>query len=993
MNTVTLFSFALHTLVIAGMGWLLVRWGLRDARHRSWAALVMAVSALLQPLAFTLGRGPATQDIQEATIADPTPAWKPEWTVKLAPIKPVPVVMAQAVEAPRFDWRDHLDDALGIWLGGALVLGLVHALRSWRAWRWRKGLRRGTRAGVWVFDGEGGPCVVGLWRPVIAVPQSAHENWTEDQWRWLMAHEGEHVRERDPLMAWLLGWVRACLWWNPFVHALINHWSQAREEVCDAVAVARTDDSERYASFLVDIASRGSRSFAIAMAASRPARRLRARLLALLERRPVRERLGWGFRAMMAVIFATSTVLVSCVGVEDSQENTLSRSFSESKASASTALSTRFIEWKDFPTQVRAQIAKGWKLHSGREDAIDEVESAALTSTSGELVEFIRVPGPEQMVTRAFKVAPDFLTRLAGNRQTAKQGLEARGIKFWQGATVVFNPTTSQLIVKHSPATLSKIAALIDQVQQGQTQVYVQSKLVEAPELLGKDGATMQVAEYQSLLKAASQKKGFDLLSAPSITTRLGQQATVEVSKERGQSDDFVGLRIELEPKLGTKGALKLQSHVVIAHEFTPGTSTLHTLSKPVNQIDWAKVKRWEHKTTSTLKHGETAVIHLGETQKGRFVTAFITAKALLPTGENAKEFGISSETARVASPGSGTLQNGIAAVVNERALTKSEVQDFIAYETLRLRHQFADEPKKLEAAITKLRDEAVKRLVERTTITDAFYRHAKETELSKLTDKEVASMFGDDKNAAIAALAREGLSMKKFRWMLATDIIAQALADREAGRTGTDAFKAIDWPDKKVYVRAKVVDVTSDDESFWLNFMSSSLATEGTKPGNQREESTKAENRAPALVPAGPDGKPVALEPGFMALTGVFTDPQFQVVMRALSQMKGMSLVLMPSASVNSAQAASMKAGAVECEVTPTIGADGYTIDLTISLREKTVHEGREQEHKAINTVTIFDGQTVAMGGRLSKDGDKPARHRLVFVTANLIDPSGAKK
>ncbi len=992
MNTVTLFSFALHTLVIAGIGWLLVRWGLRDARHRSWAALVMALSTVAQPLAVSLSRGHVDPEVLEPAPAIAAPAWKPEWTVKLAPVKPAPVVMAQTVEAPRFDWRDHLDDALGIWLVGTLVLGLVNAVRSWRAWRWRKGLRRGTRAGVWVFDGEGGPCVVGLWRPVIAVPQSVHETWTEDQWRWLMAHEGEHVRERDPLMAWLLGWVRACLWWNPFVHALISHWSQAREEVCDAVAVARTEDSERYASFLVDIASRESRSFAIAMAASRPARRLRARLLALLERRPVREQLGWGFRAVMGVIFATGTVLVSCVGVEQPEDPPLSSTSAETRSSNTLNLTTKFVKWKDFEAQIRRQLEDGGTLNDGRPEDLEEREGASITTKSGEVIEFIRVPGPEQMVTRTFKVAPDFLTRLAGNRQPAKQGLEARGIRFWEGSTAVFNPTTSQLIVKHSPATLRKIAALIDQVQQGQTQVYLQSKLVEAPELLGKDGAVMQEAEYQSLLKAASQNKGFDLLSAPSVTTRLGQQATVEVSKERGQSDDFVGLRIALEPELGAKGSLKLQSHVVIAHEFTPDTSTLHNLSKPVNEIDWTKVKRWEHRTTSTLKHGETAVIHLGETQKGRFITVFITAKALLPTGENAKEFSTTIPTSHHADePNPST--NGIAAVVDGRVITKSEVRDFIIYERLRLAHLYRDDPRKADPEMKKLEAQATDLLVQRLASTSDYFRYAKDAELNKLIDQEVKAILGTNEKAVTTTLARGGLTMEKFRWLAKASVIARALDDYRVGRLTTDAFKAIDWPAKKVFISAKVVDVTSDDEAFGLTFLSSTLATETAKPGDVRVELPKAEKSAPALVPAGSDGEPVTLEPGIMSISGVFTDPQFQVVMRALSQMKGMSLVSMPSASVNSAQAASMKVGAVECEVTPTIGADGYTIDLTIAVSEKLGNAGEPQERKVSTAVTIWNGQTVALGGRLSKDGEKPARERLIFVTAQLIKPSEEAK
>ena len=235
---------------------------------------------------------------------------------------------------------------------------------------------------------------------------------------------------------------------------------------------------------------------------------------------------------------------------------------------------------------------------------------------------------------------------------------------------------------------------------------------------------------------------------------------------------------------------------------------------------------------------------------------------------------------------------------------------------------------------------------------------------------------------------------METFRWLARTSVISRALDDQRTGRLTTDAFKAINWPStKKVFISAKVVDVTSDDESFWLNFMSSSLATEAAKPGDVRVELPKAEKSAPALVPADPDGKPIVVAPGIMALTGIFTDPQFQVVIRALSQMKGMSLVSMPSASVNSAQAASMKAGAVECEVTPTIGADGYTIDLTIAVSEKLGGAGEPQQRKVSTAVTIWNGQTVVLGGRLSKDGEKPAHHRLIFVTAQLIKPQDQAK
>ena len=130
------------------------------------------------------------------------------------------------------------------------------------------------------------------------------------------------------------------------------------------------------------------------------------------------------------------------------------------------------------------------------------------------------------------------------------------------------------------------------------------------------------------------------------------------------------------------------------------------------------------------------------------------------------------------------------------------------------------------------------------------------------------------------------------------------------------------------------------------------------------------------------------------IALAGVFTDPQFQLIIRALSQIKGVDILVMPSMTVKSGQVASMKAGDVGCEVTPVMGADGYALDLLIKYNGNSVKNAGANESPDVSTiVTIWDGQTVALGGRISKDGEKPARHRLIFVTANLIEPSGEPK
>jgi len=140
------------------------------------------------------------------------------------------------------------------------------------------------------------------------------------------------------------------------------------------------------------------------------------------------------------------------------------------------------------------------------------------------------------------------------------------------------------------------------------------------------------------------------------------------------------------------------------------------------------------------------------------------------------------------------------------------------------------------------------------------------------------------------------------------------------------------------------------------------------------------------------------------------------------------------------------MRPVGVKMEVDPVIGPDGYTIDLslapevtefdgfinygspiqtsatdalgnptTVVLTPNIINQPVFSTRKVTTAVTIWDGQTVAMGGLIREDvqdvedkvpllGDLPIvgrlfqskaedhykRNLMVFVTARLIDPSG---
>jgi general secretion pathway protein D len=253
----------------------------------------------------------------------------------------------------------------------------------------------------------------------------------------------------------------------------------------------------------------------------------------------------------------------------------------------------------------------------------------------------------------------------------------------------------------------------------------------------------------------------------------------------------------------------------------------------------------------------------------------------------------------------------------------------------------------------------------------------------------------------------------------------------------------------------------------------------------------------------AGKTGISDATAPGIFSIAGVFTDPQFQLVIRALNQKKGIDLMSAPKVTTKSGVKATVKivnefiyprqydpplipqstqqqngvGGPVDpstqppptvtpsfprdftkqdlgvvLEATPKIGPDGYTIDLELNPRVtdfdgfinygspiNAVGYTRDLANPAIkvpilqtlttntinqpvfsvrevNTfVTVWDGQTVALGGLIREDvqkvqdkvpflGDIPLAGRLfrsdtdqklkknlvIFVTPRILDAEG---
>lgn len=295
----------------------------------------------------------------------------------------------------------------------------------------------------------------------------------------------------------------------------------------------------------------------------------------------------------------------------------------------------------------------------------------------------------------------------------------------------------------------------------------------------------------------------------------------------------------------------------------------------------------------------------------------------------------------------------------------------------------------------------------------------------------------------------------------------------------------------------------------YYANYPFGSTGTNPMTAGNRNGIGTSynsaiTANSLNALLAGIPQGTNVA-SPGVFGLAGIFTNPQFQVVIRALSQQKGVDLMSAPKVTTKSGVKATIKvirefpypteftppavpppsdsqqssgsqgAGGivitsglvtpstpsafekrdlgVTLEVEPQVGADNYTIDLSLSpevvdfdgfvnygspiigprydpaliltgnpsgietfvITPNVMNQPIFSVRKVTTNVSIWDGQTVALGGLIREDvqkvndkvpilGDIPLAGRLfrsnvdqkikknliVFVTARLMNAEG---
>ncbi len=614
-ETVTFLNFLAHSLLIGAAGWLLVRFVVRDALRRCILANLALLLCLCGPFDISL------RDLFPPQ--KPAPVWTPlretfeqDWRVTVAPAPTEIIATPAGVAAPPARTWDVNDAVTWLrrlaWLVTALLL-LRLLVQSARVQRWAWGLRppsaeeRGKLPPDFdprrlrVFDHEGIPCAAAWFFPVIAVPASAFESLTPRQWRWLLRHESEHLRCNDTVAVLLQNIVRAFLWWNPFVHALIEAYARAREEACDAAAVGSEPDHEDYAGFLLawTVKAAPQPGCVMPIARSRPARRLKARLVALMEARGVRKKLGAWF-VLACLAFAVIAPLVA----------------------ASFGITTAAAQ-----------------------------EAPKVTSDDGRMRQRIYRVSPEfhKAMSEPLPLVDPFAASLQGNdppapqRRTAKMVLQERGVPFPEGSTAVFNKGTSQLIVRNTPANLALVEIVIDHIETTYPRAQIFSRFYVADKYIGRHGSILSEAEWFSLLDDAGG--GLRIFEMPTTVTYQGRSATTEKVREllgfTGTSD--TGDVYEMKPigprvffNLGLSEQDKLPLKVKVEFGLDPELEDPWSLEGSMKEV-FERVQTPSVETQATLVSGDWLVLHLATPVKP--VTVVINAQAVLSNGKPAESF------------------------------------------------------------------------------------------------------------------------------------------------------------------------------------------------------------------------------------------------------------------------------------------------------------------------------------------------------------------
>lgn len=246
-------------MLVASLQWIIgARIGARW-RHALWLLVLLRLAIPFAPTSqwsvFNL-LTPA-DDILTATV--PTAAGEARVMLDVAP---APDLLAVAPLR-----RPMVESALLLgWLSGLSFLALRAVVGALRA---RRTLARSTcskvvdprltavveearqllnirrNVGVIECDLVPTPALHGIRRPALLFPKGLAAAFDRDELRHIVLHELWHLRRGDVAVNWLLSFVQALHWFNPFVWYAMARIREERELACDELALSCLEEEER----------------------------------------------------------------------------------------------------------------------------------------------------------------------------------------------------------------------------------------------------------------------------------------------------------------------------------------------------------------------------------------------------------------------------------------------------------------------------------------------------------------------------------------------------------------------------------------------------------------------------------------------------------------------------------------------------------------------------------------------------------------------------
>jgi beta-lactamase regulating signal transducer with metallopeptidase domain len=169
----------------------------------------------------------------------------------------VGTLTVSAMPVPGPDWAQILAPLLlAVWgIGCAAILArwLVRWSRLRRVLRSAVACPQSAPVPVKMAPSLLEPGLVGIWRPVILLPEDITDRLSQAEMDVILAHEICHLRRRDNLMAATHMLVEALFWFHPLVWWLGARLNEERERACDESVLAAGQSPQVYAESILKV--------------------------------------------------------------------------------------------------------------------------------------------------------------------------------------------------------------------------------------------------------------------------------------------------------------------------------------------------------------------------------------------------------------------------------------------------------------------------------------------------------------------------------------------------------------------------------------------------------------------------------------------------------------------------------------------------------------------------------------------------------------------